>query len=455
MVSFGMTRRSAIGAGFASFAATRKAAATDVTRSDVSCDPTRELYREINTAFLAVRQRQTGDHLTINQSHGGSGAQSRAVPEGLQADVVSLALAAEIDVLARHGRLAEDWQKRLPDDAGPYTGTIGFPVRKGNPKRIHDWGDLIRPGVSVITPNPTTTGGARWNFLAALGWAERRPGATTAAAEADRRDLFHHASVPDTGARGATNSFLRRAPGDVPVARENEAWLARKEFGADRFAVISPSLSIPAEPPVAVADSVADRKRYPGRGHRLSAVAHHEARPDDHRQTLPPPAQPSGGGAVRRTLSVIADDRHPGFRRLGCGTDEIRRRRRYGRPHLGPRSMTPRKHLRNNQARIMSPQIDAEGPGLAAATTQRGSVCTIGSAIFGRDCSIGQLRMSSSRRQCPTRLQSRNSPDGWTTGSPLPWCCPSHRTKRVANATRWLITGGPLCNSIPLPRGRM
>lgn len=271
MASFRMTRRVAIGAMVATMTTIRLATAKDVTLLNVSYDPTRELYREIDPDFVAVWQKKTGDHLTINQSHGGSGAQSRAVLEGLQADVVTLALAADIDVLAKHGLLARNWQQRLPDNSCPYTSTIVFLVRKGNPKHIRDWGDLIRPGVSVITPNPKTSGGARWNFLAALAWAERRPGATPASAETYMRDLFHHVPVLDTGARGATNSFVQRELGDVLLAWENEAWLARKEFGADTFEIVYPSLSILAEPPVAVVDSVVDRK-----GTRAAATAYLE-----------------------------------------------------------------------------------------------------------------------------------------------------------------------------------
>lgn len=271
MASVRMTRRVAIGAMVATMTTIRLATAKDVTLLNVSYDPTRELYREIDPDFVAVWQKKTGDHLTINQSHGGSGAQSRAVLEGLQADVVTLALAADIDVLAKHGLLARNWQQRLPDNSCPYTSTIVFLVRKGNPKHIRDWGDLIRPGVSVITPNPKTSGGARWNFLAALAWAERRPGATPASAETYMRDLFHHVPVLDTGARGATNSFVQRELGDVLLAWENEAWLARKEFGADTFEIVYPSLSILAEPPVAVVDSVVDRK-----GTRAAATAYLE-----------------------------------------------------------------------------------------------------------------------------------------------------------------------------------
>jgi len=271
MASFSMTRRTAIGAAVAMVATIRHAKAKDVTLLNVSYDPTRELYREIDPAFVRVWQQKTDNHLTINQSHGGSGAQSRAVLEGLQADVVTLALAADTDALAKHGLLANNWQQRLPDNSCPYTSTIVFLVRKGNPKHIHDWGDLIRPGVSVVTPNPKTSGGARWNFLAALAWAERRPDATPASAETYMRDLFHHVPVLDTGARGATNSFVQRELGDVLLAWENEAWLARKEFGADAFETIYPSLSILAEPPVAVVDSVVDRK-----GTRAAATAYLE-----------------------------------------------------------------------------------------------------------------------------------------------------------------------------------
>jgi sulfate transport system substrate-binding protein len=178
----------------------------------------------------------------------------------LQADVVTLALAADIDALAKRGLLATDWQQRLPDNSAPYTSTIVFLVRKGNPKQIKDWPDLIRPDVSVITPNPKTSGGARWNFLAALAWAERQSGATPASAEASMRQLFQHVPVLDTGARGATNSFVQRELGDVLLAWESEAWLARQEFAGDGYEIVYPSLSILAEPPVAVVDKVVDKK---------------------------------------------------------------------------------------------------------------------------------------------------------------------------------------------------
>jgi sulfate transport system substrate-binding protein len=239
------------------------------TLLNVSYDPTRELYRAINKAFAAEWQAKTGQPIAINQSHGGSGAQARAVLDGLQADVVTLALAADIDALARRRLLAADWQARLPDNSTPFTSTIVFLVRTGNPKGIHDWPDLLKPGIAVITPNPKTSGGARWNFLAALAWAQRQPGATPASTEATLRQLFANVPVLDTGARGATMSFAQRGLGDVLIAWENEARLAESEFGVGQFDIVYPSVSVLAEPPVAVVDSVVDRK-----GTRAAAEAY-------------------------------------------------------------------------------------------------------------------------------------------------------------------------------------
>jgi sulfate/thiosulfate-binding protein len=262
-----LTRRGALGAMIGALAITPAAAAT--TLLNVSYDPTRELYREINRAFGTAWKAKTGEQLTINQSHGGSGAQTRAVLDGLQADVVTLALGADIDALAKHGLLAADWQTRLPYNAAPYTSTIVFLVRAGNPKQIRDWPDLLKPGVQVITPNPKTSGGARWNVLAALAWARRQPGATDASVEDYLRALFRQVPVLDTGARGATTSFAQRGLGDVLIAWENEAFLARKEFGATDFEIVLPSVSVLAEPPVAVVDSVVDK-----RGTRAAAEAY-------------------------------------------------------------------------------------------------------------------------------------------------------------------------------------
>jgi sulfate transport system substrate-binding protein len=234
--------------------------AAAATLLNVSYDPTRELYRDVDTAFLAQwNASHPADKLAIRMSHGGSGKQARSVVDGLPADVVTLALAYDIDALADRGLLAEDWQKRLPDNSTPYTSTIVFLVRKGNPKGIRDWGDLIKPGVQVITPNPKTSGGARWNFLAAWGYALKLPGGSDATARAFVKTLFQHVPVLDTGARGATNTFVQRGVGDVLLAWENEAFLAQKELGKDAFEIVAPSISILAEPPVAVVDKNAQK----------------------------------------------------------------------------------------------------------------------------------------------------------------------------------------------------
>ena len=234
-------------------------AAGPVTLLNVSYDPTRELYQAINTAFVAA-QKMVGQEVTIDQSHGGSGKQARAVIDGLEADVVTLALAADIDAIARAGVLPADWQKRLPQNSTPYTSTIVFLVRKGNPKGIHDWDDLARPGVSVITPNPKTSGGARWNYLAAWGHALRKPGGSEEKARALVGGIFRNVPVLDTGARGSTVTFVERGIGDVLIAWENEAFLTLKEFGSAKFEIVAPPVSIRAEPPVALVESVVKRR---------------------------------------------------------------------------------------------------------------------------------------------------------------------------------------------------
>jgi sulfate transport system substrate-binding protein len=240
-------------------AATSQAA--DVTLLNVSYDPTRELYQDFNAAFSKYWKEKTGDSVTIQQSHGGSGKQARSVIDGLEADVVTLALAYDIDAIAEKARLLPtDWQKRLPNNSAPYTSTIVFLVRKGNPKGIKDWDDLIEAGVSVITPNPKTSGGARWNYLAAWGYALKKHSNDEARARDFVTRLYKNVPVLDTGARGATTTFSQRGIGDVLVGWENEALLAIKEFGADKFEIVVPSVSILAEPPVAVVDKVA-RKR--------------------------------------------------------------------------------------------------------------------------------------------------------------------------------------------------
>ena len=235
------------------------AAAPPVALLNVSYDPTRELYAEVNEAFARQWQAKSGGAVEIRQSHGGSGKQARAVIDGLEADVLTLALAYDVDAVAKGGLLAADWQRRLPDNSAPYTSTIVFLVRKGNPKAIRDWPDLVRPGVSVITPNPKTSGGARWNYLAAWGYALRQPGGDAEKARAFVSALFANVPVLDSGARGATNTFVQRGLGDVLLSWENEAYLVVNELGRDRFEIVAPSVSILAEPPVAVVDAVADR----------------------------------------------------------------------------------------------------------------------------------------------------------------------------------------------------
>jgi sulfate/thiosulfate-binding protein len=235
--------------------------AAQVTLLNVSYDPTRELYSDFNAAFAKYWKAKTGDDVRVNQSHGGSGRQARSVIDGLPADVVTLALAVDVDAVATQGKqLPINWQSRLPNNSAPYTSTIVFLVRKGNPKKIKDWGDLARPGIGVITPNPKTSGGARWNYLAAWAWALQQPGANDAKAKEFLVKLFKNVPVLDTGARGSTTTFVQRGIGDVLLAWENEALLAIKELGPDKVEIVVPSISILAEPSVAVVDRNVLRK---------------------------------------------------------------------------------------------------------------------------------------------------------------------------------------------------
>jgi sulfate/thiosulfate transport system substrate-binding protein len=235
--------------------------AKDITLLNVSYDPTRELYQDYNAAFSKYWKAKTGDTVTVKQSHGGSGKQARSVIDGIDADVTTLALAYDIDEIAERAKLiAPDWQKRLKHNSSPYTSTYIFLVRKGNPKGIKDWGDLIKPGVSVITANPKTSGGARWGYLAAYGYALRQPGGNDAKAREFITKLFQQVPVLDSGARGSTVTFAERGQGDVLLAWENEAYLSLKEFGADKFDIVYPPVSILAEPPVAVVDKVVDKR---------------------------------------------------------------------------------------------------------------------------------------------------------------------------------------------------
>ncbi len=235
------------------------ALAADVTLLNVSYDPTRELYQDYNAAFAKYWKAKAGDNVTVNQSHGGSGKQARAVIDGLEADVVTLALAYDIDAISDKGLIPADWQKRLPNNASPYTSTIVFLVRKGNPKGIKDWNDLVKPDVGIITPNPKTSGGARWNYLAAWAYALEQPGGSEAKAKEFVGQVFRNVKVLDSGARGSTTTFVERGIGDVLLAWENEAYLSLKELG-DKFEIVTPSLSILAEPPVTVIDKTVDKR---------------------------------------------------------------------------------------------------------------------------------------------------------------------------------------------------
>ncbi|WP_319244358.1 sulfate ABC transporter substrate-binding protein [uncultured Propionivibrio sp.] len=235
-------------------------ARADTSLLNVSYDPTRELYQDYNAAFARHWKEKTGEVVSVKQSHGGSGKQALAVIDGLEADVVTLALGYDVIALADKKLIPDDWQKRLPHNASPYTSTIVFLVRKGNPKQIKDWGDLVKPGIGVVTPNPKTSGGARWNYLAAWAYALKQPGGSEEKAKEFVAALFNNVKVLDSGARGATTSFTERGIGDVLLAWENEAYLAVKELGPEKFDIVTPSLSILAEPPVSVVDKVVDKK---------------------------------------------------------------------------------------------------------------------------------------------------------------------------------------------------
>ena len=277
----------------------------EISLLNVSYDPTRELYQDLNAAFVRHWQGKIGDKVTVKQSHGGSGKQARSVIDGLEADVVTLALAYDIDVIAEKGKLLPaNWQTRLPHNSAPYTSTIVFLVRKGNPKAIRDWDDLVKPKLAVITPNPKTSGGARWNYLAAWGYALKKHGGDEAKAREFVAALFKNVPVLDTGARGATTTFVQRGIGDVLIAWENEALLSLKELGQGQFEIVIPSLSILAEPPVAWVDKVTQRRRtetvakayleyiYTAEGQEIVARHHYrprlEAAAEKYRADFPP-----------------------------------------------------------------------------------------------------------------------------------------------------------------------
>jgi sulfate/thiosulfate-binding protein len=280
----------------AAFLAAQAAQAADVSLLNVSYDPTRELYQEFNQAFAKEWKDKTGDTLTIKQSHGGSGKQARSVIDGLEADVVTLALASDIDAIAARGAIKPDWQKKFTLNSSPYTSTIVFLVRKGNPKNIKDWDDLVKPGIAIITPNPKTSGGARWNYLAAWGYALSLPGGNEDSAKKFVSQLFSQVPVLDSGARGSTTTFVERGIGDVLLAWENEALLAIKELGPDKVEIVAPSVSILAEPPVAVVDKVVDKK-----GSRKAAEAYLQYLYSDQGQDI------AGKNYYRPTSEKIAE----------------------------------------------------------------------------------------------------------------------------------------------------
>ena len=308
---------------------------------NVSYDPTRELYQDFNAAFVKYWKAKTGQDVTIKQSHGGSGAQARSVIDGLDADVVTLALAYDIDAVAATGLIKPDWQKRLPQNSTPYTSTIVFLVRKGNPKGIKDWNDLLKPGVQIITPNPKTSGGARWNYLAAWGYALKQPGGTEAKAKQFVTDIYKRVPVLDSGARGSTTTFVERGIGDVLLAWENEAYLALDE-SKDKFDIVVPSISVLAEPPVAVVDQGCRSQEDPGGRGSLSAVPLHARGSGDCRETALPSARPEGGGEVRGPLregEAVHDRRH--VRRMAGDAEDALRRRRDLRSDLSTRRSKP------------------------------------------------------------------------------------------------------------------
>ena len=266
-------------------------AQTTISLLNVSYDPTRELYQEFNAAFIKHWKAKKGQDVSIKQSHGGAAKQARAVIDGLEADVVTLALAYDIDAIHEKAKLIPaDWQKRLPNNSSPYTSTIVFLVRKGNPKQIKDWNDLAKPGIEVITPNPKTSGGARWNYLAAWAYALAQPGGSDATAKDFVGKIYKNVKVLDSGARGSTTTFVERGIGDVFISWENEAFLAIKELGPEKFEIVVPSLSILAEPPLTVVDKHRRQARHPRGGDRVSQVLVHARSPGDRRQELLPAA---------------------------------------------------------------------------------------------------------------------------------------------------------------------
>ena len=343
----------------------------DTTILNVSYDPTRELYKDYDDVFAAYWQEKTGEAVTIEQSHGGSGAQARAVIDGLKADVVTLALEGDINKIAAAGLIAKDWRTRLEHNSTPYTSTIVFLVRKGNPKGINDWGDLIKDGVEVITPNPKTSGGAQWNFLAAWDWANTKFGGDEPKNIDFVTDLYKHVPVLDSGARGSTTTFVQRGIGDVLLAWENEAFLAVNELGPDQFDIVVPPTSIKAEPPVALVDRQRRREGHPRGRPGLSRLPLQRRGPEDHREALLPSGQPRGRRSRRPQALPRREarlDRRSAFRRLGEGDAEVLRRRRHLRSDLPADELSRRAMASSATWTFRKPSI-IPGFGLALGFT--------------------------------------------------------------------------------------
>jgi sulfate transport system substrate-binding protein len=430
---------------------------------NVSYDPTREFYQDLNTAFIKRWKAETGKSLAIQQSHGGSGSQARAVIDGLEADVVTLALAYDIDAIAEKGLLARDWQQRLPNNASPYTSTIVFLVRKGNPKAIKDWDDLARPDVKVITPNPKTSGGARWNYLAAWGYVLKNGGDEAKARDFVAR-LYRNVPVLDTGARGSTITFVQRGIGDVLVAWENEAFLAINELGKDKLEIVTPSVSILAEPPVAVVDKVVERRKtraaaeaylqflYTREGQEIAArhyyrprveavaAAHADRFPqlalftiDDTFGGWAPLSARTRGGHDRARLHLAQAQRDP---RLRAHVGSYPGVAFADRPHPTGRSFP--EGIEHRPRRVLAGRLFAAGGGGAAAQLRRGVRGRGGQrrARADRCVGAGALRLCRpARRRCDDRYSLRAA-DGGCRHIPDDALC-RERLDRLAARGTW------------------
>ncbi len=475
-LSTALAALTACGGGAGAPAAEGGAGKPPVTILNVSYDPTRELYQEYDEAFRAHWREAAGQEITVQQSHGGSGKQARAVIDGLAADVVTLALAYDIDAIHEQaGLIPSDWQSRLPHNSAAYTSTIVFLVREGNPEGIRDWGDLVRPGIEVITPNPKTSGGARWNYLAAWGWALARelggfealadpasaPGyeAAQEAALAFVTELYRHVPVLDSGARGSTNTFVQNGIGDVLLAWENEALLAIEELGPDRFDLVIPSVSILAEPPVTIVDGVVDRK-----GTREVAQAYLEYLFTETGQELAAKHyyRPRSEAVTARWAEQFPEvrdvHRRPGLRRLAEGPGRALRRRRRLRPHLPAlgRARPPRSRLAPLQALQRPARLrpdDGVHPVLhrpAGADPAGGVVRQVGDPRLERPLARGDPAAGARRlRPLASALRSRRRRSTPSSASSSPGCWCATASPAGGCSMRWST-----CRSRCRPRSR-